>query len=64
MTAGTPVVAASAGALPEVCGEAGLLVPPTPAGLAEGIEAVCEDRSLRERMVLRGLERSTEFSWQ
>jgi alpha-1,3-rhamnosyl/mannosyltransferase len=64
MTAGTPVVAASAGALPEVCDNAALLVPPTPVGLAEGMEAVCTDRSLRESLVRRGLARSTKFSWQ
>jgi alpha-1,3-rhamnosyl/mannosyltransferase len=64
MSAGTPVVAALAGALPEVCGDAGLLVAPTPAGLANGIEAVCLDPPLRESLVRRGLARGAEFSWE
>ena len=61
--AGTPVVASDAGALPEVCGDAALLVRPTPGGLAEGIVEVCRDGELRAAMAERGLRHSASFTW-
>jgi glycosyltransferase involved in cell wall biosynthesis len=62
MASGTPVVASSAGALPEVVGDAGILVPPgDPAALANGIEVALRDR---ERLAAAGLERARLFSWE
>jgi glycosyltransferase involved in cell wall biosynthesis len=61
MATGTPVVASTAGALPEVAGGAAVLVPPRdPAALADGV-----GRALAERDRLRklGLERSRLFTW-
>lgn len=42
LACGSPVVAAAAGALPEVVGDAGILVAPEPAPLAEGLRAALE----------------------
>ncbi len=68
MACGTPVVATSAGALPEVVGEdgAGILVPPRDAkALAMAIRQVLEDRGQRERMAKAGRERVENlFSWR
>jgi len=68
MACGTPVVATSAGALPEVVGEdgAGVLVPPRDArALAMAIRQVLEDGSQRERMAKAGRERVENlFSWR
>ena len=68
MACGTPVVATSAGALPEVVGEdgAGILVPPRNAkALAMAIRQVLEDRGQRERMAKAGRERVENlFSWR
>jgi alpha-1,3-rhamnosyl/mannosyltransferase len=61
MACGTPVVAANAGALPEVLGDAAPLVDPDDAaGLADAVAAVLADPApWRER----GLARSARFSW-
>jgi glycosyltransferase involved in cell wall biosynthesis len=62
MAVGTPVVASTAGALPEVAGEAAVLVPPRdPEALADGVERALTNR---DRLRALGLERSREFTWQ
>jgi len=64
MGCGTPVVAAEAGALPEVLGGAGLTVPPRePEAFAQELARVLTDGALRETLVRRGLARAAEFSW-
>ncbi len=65
MASGVPVVASNASSLPEVCGEAALLVPPndTEAGAAALARAI-NDRDLRDRLVAAGLRRAKEFSWE
>jgi glycosyltransferase involved in cell wall biosynthesis len=61
MASGTPVVATTAGALPEVAGDAAVLVEPgNPEGLAAGVERALADS---ERLVAAGLERSRRYSW-
>ncbi|MBA2567912.1 MAG: glycosyltransferase family 4 protein [Actinobacteria bacterium] len=61
MASGTPVVAARAGAIPEVAGDAAVLVEPgDPVALAGGIERALADR---ERLVAAGLERAARYSW-
>ncbi len=68
MACGTPVVATSAGALPEVVGEdgAGILVPPRDAqALAMAIRQILEDGLQRERMAKAGRARVENlFSWR
>jgi glycosyltransferase involved in cell wall biosynthesis len=61
MASGTPVVATSAGAIPEVAGDAAVLVGPgDPVALAGGIERALADR---DRLVRAGLERAQLYSW-
>jgi glycosyltransferase involved in cell wall biosynthesis len=69
MACAVPVVATTAGALPEVVGrdgDAGLLVPPgDPAALATAIERALADGGLRRRMGERGRARVLErFTWE
>lgn len=64
MASGAPVVASARGALPEVVGEAGLLVEPAPRPLAEALGRLIADPGLRERLRTRGLERARTFSWR
>jgi glycosyltransferase involved in cell wall biosynthesis len=62
MASGTPVVTTTAGALPEVAGDAAVLVEPGNAGaLADGIE-----RALTDAVRLRaaGLERVKRYRWE
>jgi glycosyltransferase involved in cell wall biosynthesis len=61
MACGTPVVASTAGALPEVLGDAALLVDPYDEhALAEALRAAAEDRhDLRQR----GLLRAARYTW-
>jgi glycosyltransferase involved in cell wall biosynthesis len=62
MACGTPVVASTRGALPEVLGDAALLVDPTDEdALAQALQAAASDRGDLRR---RGLERAARYSWQ
>lgn len=64
MASGVPVVAMDTGSLPEVVGDAGLLVPPEdPMALAAAIERLSADPALREELGRRGREASARFSW-
>jgi glycosyltransferase involved in cell wall biosynthesis len=64
MTRGVPVVAANRGALPEVLGDAGLLVDPDkPADLAAAIWRMLSDASVADAAVSKGIQRSATFSW-
>jgi glycosyltransferase involved in cell wall biosynthesis len=65
MACGTPVVASAASSLPEVVGEAGLLVDPERVeALTEAIERILADSDLREEMRSAGLARAAGFSWE
>lgn len=65
MSAGIPVVAARAGGLPEVVGDAGLLVDPRdPAEIADSIHRLWEDGPLRARLAQQGRERAARFTWE
>ena len=67
MACGTPVVASTAGALPEVveAGGGGLLVPPRdPEALAKGIRALLEQPEARQELSARSRDRViANFSW-
>ena len=63
MACGVPVVASSRAALPEVCGEAAVLVDPDAVGLVNGLLTVLENPELARRLRVAGRERATAFSW-
>jgi MMP alpha-(1->4)-mannosyltransferase len=66
MACGVPVIATTGGALPEVVGDAGILVPPKNAdALAAAIKQLLADKQARQRMSEAGTRRVREkFSWQ
>jgi alpha-1,3-rhamnosyl/mannosyltransferase len=65
MACGCPVICSNAASLPEVAGKAALLVDPTDAeGLAHALDIVLTDSKLRKAMIQRGMERTSQFSWQ
>jgi glycosyltransferase involved in cell wall biosynthesis len=64
MACGCPIVTANTCSPPEVVDGAALLVDPYDvAAIAEAMRMVLRDRSLREKMIARGLERAKDFSW-
>ncbi len=64
MAAGTPVVAARAGSLPEIVGHAGLLVDATDLDeWANAISTVIADEETRQSLITAGLERAGAFTW-
>jgi glycosyltransferase involved in cell wall biosynthesis len=65
MASGTPVVTSNVSSLPEVAGDAAVLVDPySPQAIADGIYAVLTDEKLRREMVLKGIARAGQFSWE
>jgi glycosyltransferase involved in cell wall biosynthesis len=64
MASGTPVVCSTAGSLPEVAGDAALLVEPEDVdGLAAALIRLVGDEQLRQRFIERGLTRAGAFTW-
>jgi glycosyltransferase involved in cell wall biosynthesis len=58
-------VAAQAGSIPEVAGDAAVLVPADDAtALAEALQHVLDDDVARTRLVAAGLERVATFTWE
>jgi glycosyltransferase involved in cell wall biosynthesis len=65
MACGTPVVTSDTSSLPEVAGEAALLVDPTDdAAIAKAIARVYDEPVLRQLLSQAGIERAAEFSWE
>jgi glycosyltransferase involved in cell wall biosynthesis len=65
MASGTPVIASNVSSLPEVCGDAAMMIDPyDPAAIADAMRRVLETPALREDLQRRGLARAREFSWE
>jgi glycosyltransferase involved in cell wall biosynthesis len=64
MACATPVIASNRTAIPEVVGDAALLIDPTnPSALIEALNQV-QDESVRADLVAKGLKRAQEFTWE
>ena len=64
MACGTPVLASSAGSLPEVVGEGGLFFDPTDLdAMAGAIASVLGDPGARDRLAALALRRASAFTW-
>jgi glycosyltransferase involved in cell wall biosynthesis len=65
MTLGVPVVASRRGSLPEIVGDAGLLVDPDDRNaFASAMRRLLDDRALRRELADRGVARARAFSWE
>jgi hypothetical protein len=65
MACGAPVIASNVSSMPEVLGEAALLVPPRDAQvLSEAMTEVLANRALAAELRARGLRHSRQFSWE
>ena len=64
MACGTPVLSSNTASLPEVVGDAGLLVDPYSVDeIVEGLRRLLADEALRSSCIEKGLARSKLFSW-
>ena len=65
MACGTPVVASWTASIPEVVGDAALLVDPaSPDDIANAMARVVHEPQLRAELIAKGLARSASFSWK
>lgn len=64
MASGTPVITSNVSSLPEVVGDAAVLVNPLDAeAIAQAMARVLADARLRRELIARGLERAQTFRW-
>lgn len=65
MACGCPVITSNTSSLPEVIGDAGVMIDPySVEEMASAIEKVLESRETREKMIKMGLARAETFSWE
>ena len=65
MACGTPVITSNTSSLPEVVGDAGIMVDPYDVdGMADAMHEVLTNEGLRVDMTKKGLERAKMFSWE
>src|SRR3990172_11087686 len=65
LACGAPVICSNASSLPEVIGDAGLLVSPHDVkAWVEALQRVLTDPSLRAELCARGLARARQFTWE
>lgn len=64
MACGTPVMTSNVTSMPEVAGDAALLVDPySEESMADGLQKLLSDAPLRAQLAARGLARAKEFTW-
>jgi len=65
MALGTPVVVSQVTALPEISGDAALLINPyQESSLAQALEEVLNNQHLRANLISKGLKQAKRFNWQ
>jgi glycosyltransferase involved in cell wall biosynthesis len=65
MACGTPVLTSNRSSLPEVAGDAALLIDPDhPGAIAEGMRRLLEDTACRKDLAQRGLTQARAFRWE
>src|SRR5262249_13108037 len=65
MAWGTPVITSSVSALPEVAGDAAVLVDPyNVEGLARAMQRLLDDAGLRDGLIAAGRQRARRFTWE
>ena len=65
MSAEIPIVTSSRSALPEVAGDAAILVDPEdPEALGHALRDLTQDHDLRQDLARRGIARASSFSWE
>ncbi len=65
MQCGTPVITGNRTSLPEILGDAGVMVDPYDvSSLADAVERLLRDQAVRAELGRRGIEQAKRFSWE
>jgi glycosyltransferase involved in cell wall biosynthesis len=65
MACGVPVITSNVASLPEIVGDAGILIPVDDVdALHNAMRRILQDEGLREKLIQDGLVRSKSFSWE
>jgi glycosyltransferase involved in cell wall biosynthesis len=65
MAAGTPVITSNVSAMPEVAGDAAILVEPTDVeAIAAAIQTIHQNAHVKNELIQKGLKRAQQFTWQ
>lgn len=65
MACGTPVITSNLSSLPEVAGDAAILIDPYNIGeITEAMQAIATNSELRSRLSSQGITHSQQFSWE
>ena len=65
MARGVAVLTSNLSALPEVAGEAAVLIDPTDVtSIADGLQRLTTNSGLRDTLIARGLARARQFTWE
>jgi glycosyltransferase involved in cell wall biosynthesis len=65
MACGTPVITSTVSSLPEVAGDAALMVNPTDTeAIVDAIRRILDDSTLRETLVQKGYAQAKKFTWE
>lgn len=65
MACGVPVAASNVSSIPEVAGDAAMLFDPNdPKDISSKIDKIIRDDALRNKLIIKGLERAKRFTWE
>ncbi len=65
MACGTPVLTSNVSSLPEVAGDAAIMVDPYDIeAIAEGLRQLIDDSDLRKTLIERGFQQASKFTWE
>ena len=65
MQCGTPVIVSNTSSLPEVVGDAGILIDPTNQDeLCQAMWQLASDENLQKELSQRAIERASQFTWE
>jgi glycosyltransferase involved in cell wall biosynthesis len=65
MAAGAPVIVSDRGSLPEIAGDAALIVDPeSPSQIAQAVRRALTDKTMRLDLIARGRKRAATFTWE
>lgn len=65
MASGTPVITSNITSMPEIAGEAAILVNPLdPGEIAEAMNRILANEGLKEKLIKMGIERAKQFNWK